>query len=173
MPEDRHIPKLHRLQMMLGQYPILGDVMRERMREEMYRRGVLNKQHFENEVREKARQSQRREGITNPYIEESSEVWERRLSKIRDSLTEFYWAYNLSPQLFEELAHEVLHERPTAEQVLSFNPEMASMEILFQQMEGFAALPPEELAQVPGMEPWRLGEYGVAILEALDPDGVV
>ncbi len=28
MPEDRHIPKLHRLQMMLGQYPILGDVMR-------------------------------------------------------------------------------------------------------------------------------------------------
>ncbi len=58
---------------------------------------------------------------------------------MRDSLTEFYWAYNLSPQLFEELAHGVLHERPTAEQVLSFNPEMASMEVLFQQMEGFAA----------------------------------
>jgi len=166
MPDDRHIPKLHRLQMMLGQYPILGDVMRERMREEMCRRGVLNKQHFEDEVREKARQSQRREGITNPYIEESSEVWERRLSKIRDSLTEFYWAYNLSPQLFEELAHEVLHERPTAEQVLSFNPEMASMEILFQQMEGFAALPPEELAQVHH----HMQETKVVLIKALISD---
>ena len=145
MPEEsRYIPKLQRIQMMLGQYPILGDVMRERMRQELFRRGIITKERFEEEVRERAVQSQRREGILNPYQEEPAEVWERRLAKVRDALTEFYWAYNLNPDAFEEIARAVLNQRPTAEQVLSLNPEMASMEILFQQMEGFARLSPEE-----------------------------
>lgn len=145
MPEEsRYIPKLQRIQMMLGQYPILGDVMRERMRQELYRRGIITKERFEEEVRERAVQSQRREGILNPYQEEPAAVWERRLAKVRDALTEFYWAYNVNPDAFEEIARAVLNQRPTAEQVLSLNPEMASMEILFQQMEGFARLSPEE-----------------------------
>ena len=142
--ESRHIPKLQRLQMMLGQYPILGDVMRERMRQEMYRRGIINKDRFEEEVREKAVQSQRREGILNPYQAATADVWERRLAKVRDNLTEFYWAYNVNPDAFEEIARAVLNQRPKAEQVVSLNPEMASMEILFQQMEGFASLSPED-----------------------------
>lgn len=164
--EPRHIPKLHRLQMMLGQFPILGDVMRERMREELFRRGIITKRRFEEEVLERAEQSQRREGITNPYKEEPSDVWERRLAIVRDNLTEFYWAYNLSPQLFEQIAHEVLNERPTAEQVLSLNPEMASMEILFQQMDSFAALPPEELARVHH----HMQETKVVLIKALISD---
>jgi len=142
--EPSYIAKVHRIHMMLGAYPILGDVMRERMRQELFRRGVITRKRFEEEVRERAVASQRREGVVNPYQEEPTDVWERRLAKIRDSLTEFYWAYNLSPQLFEELARDVLNERPTAEQVLTLNPEMASMEILFQQLENFAKLPPDE-----------------------------
>ena len=114
------------------------------MREELFRRGVITKERFETEVREKAVQSQLREGIVNPYREESAGAWERRLAIIRDQLTEFYFAYNLSPQLFEEIAREVLQRRPTAEQVLSLNPEMASLEILFKQLEGYYTLPPEE-----------------------------
>ena len=105
MPEDpNHIPKLSRIHLQLGQYPVLGDAMRERMREELFRRGVITRERFETEVREKAVQSQLREGIVNPYREESAGAWERRLAIIRDQLTEFYFAYNLSPQLFEEIA---------------------------------------------------------------------
>jgi hypothetical protein len=145
MPEDpNHIPKLSRIHLQLGQYPVLGDAMRDRMREELFRRGVITRERFETEVREKAVQSQLREGIVNPYREESAGAWERRLAIIRDQLTEFYFAYNLSPQLFEEIAREVLQRRPTAEQVLSLNPEMASLEILFKQLEGYYTLPPEE-----------------------------
>jgi len=149
MPEDpNHIPKLSRIHLQLGQYPVLGDAMRERMRDELFRRGVISRERFESEVREKAVQSQLREGIVNPYREESAGAWERRLTIIRDQLTEFYFAYNLSPQLFEEIAREVLQRRPTAEQVLSLNPEMASLEILFKQLEGYYTLPPEEQARL-------------------------
>jgi hypothetical protein len=149
MPEDpNHIPKLSRIHLQLGQYPVLGDAMRERMRVEIFRRGVITKERFEAEVREKAVQSQLREGIVNPYREESAGAWERRLAIIRDQLTEFYFAYNLSQQLFEEIAREVLQRRPTAEQVLSLNPEMASLEILFKQLEGYYTLPPEEQARL-------------------------
>ena len=149
MPEDpNHIPKLSRIHLQLGQYPVLGDAMRDRMREELFRRGVITRERFEAEVREKAVQSQLREGIVNPYREESAGAWERRLAIIRDQLTEFYFAYNLSPQLFEEIAREVLQRRPTAEQVLSLNPEMASLEILFKQLEGYYTLPPEDQARL-------------------------
>jgi hypothetical protein len=149
MPDDpNHIPKLSRIHLQLGQYPVLGDAMRERMREELFRRGVISRERFESEVREKAVQSQLREGIVNPYREESAGAWERRLTIIRDQLTEFYFAYNLSPQLFEEIAREVLQRRPTAEQVLSLNPEMASLEILFKQLEGYYTLPPEAQARL-------------------------
>ena len=145
MPDDgSYIPKVHRIHMMLGAYPILGDVMRERMRQELFRRGIISQERFEVEVRDRAEASQRREGVLNPYQDEPVDVWERRLSMIRDNLTEFYWAYNLSPQLFEEIAREVLAGRPTAEKALTLNPEMASMEILFQQMENYTKLPPAE-----------------------------
>ncbi len=167
MPDDTtYIPKVHRIHMLLGAFPILGDVMRERMRQELIRRGVITKERFEEEVRERALASQRREGVVNPYQDESADVWERRLAKVRDSLTEFYWAYNLSPQLFEELARQVLNQRPTVEQVLALNPEMASMEILFQQLESFSRLPPEE--QVRSRH--HMQETKVVLIKALISD---
>ena len=64
--EGSYIPKVNRIQMMLGAYPILGDVMRERMREELFRRGIITRQRFEEEVRERAVASQRREGVRQP-----------------------------------------------------------------------------------------------------------
>jgi hypothetical protein len=51
--ESSYIPKVHRIHMLLGAYPILGDVMRERMRQELFRRGVITKERFEEEVRER------------------------------------------------------------------------------------------------------------------------
>ncbi len=167
MPDDgSYIPKVHRIHMMLGAYPILGDVMRERMREELFRRGIISKERFEIEVHERAQASQRREGVLNPYQDEPVDVWERRLRMIRDNLTEFYWAYNLSPQLFEELAREVLAQRPTAEKALAFNPEMASMEILFQQMENYTKLPPAEQARARH----HMQETKVVLIKALISD---
>ncbi|MGQ9838970.1 MAG: hypothetical protein ACUVR4_00255, partial [Anaerolineae bacterium] len=164
--ESLYIPKMHRIHMILGQYPILGDAIREQMRQELFRRGVITKERFEAEAREKAIQSQQREGITNPYQEESAETWERRLAKVRDNLTEFYWAYNLNMQLFEEIVRRVLNQRPTAEQVLSLNPEMASMEILFQQLERFARLPAEEQAKARH----HIQETKVVLIKALISD---
>ena len=76
--EGSYIPKVNRIQMMLGAYPILGDVMRERMRQELFRRGIITRQRFEEEVRERAVASQKREGVVNPYQDEPAEVWERR-----------------------------------------------------------------------------------------------
>lgn len=167
MPDDsNYIPKVHRIHMMLGAYPILGEVMRERMREELFRRGIISKARFEEEVRERAVASQRREGVLNPYQDEASDVWERRLAKIRDNLTEFYWAYNLSPQLFEEIAREALSQRPTAEKALTLNPEMASMEILFQQMENYTKLPPDEQAR----SRHNMQETKVVLIKALISD---
>lgn len=52
-------------------------------------------------------------------------------------------------------------------------PDRVAPNRLLRQVALAAPTTPDELAQVPGMEPWRLGEYGVAILEALDPDGAV
>lgn len=164
--ETTYIPKVHRIHMLLGAYPILGDVMRERMRQELFRRGVITRERFEEEVRERALASQRREGVVNPYQDEPVDVWERRLAKVRDNLTEFYWAYNLSPALFEELARQVLNQRPTAEQVLALNPEMASMEILFQQLESFTRLSPEE--QVRSRH--HMQETKVVLIKALISD---
>ena len=167
MPDETdYIPKVHRIHMMLGQYPILGDVMRERMRQEMFRRGIITRARFEDEVRERAVASQRREGVLNPYEDEAADVWERRLARIREYLTEFHWAYNMDPQLFEGIALQVLNERPTAEQMLTFNPEMASMEILFQQLSSYAKLPPEDQA----LAKHHMQETKVVVIRALISD---
>ena len=54
----------------LAQYPILCDRIRLRMREELFRRGIISKTDFEQEVRELAIESQRREGLNNPTVQE-------------------------------------------------------------------------------------------------------
>jgi len=87
-------PCAHRL-LELTRYPILADRIRERMRHELFQRGVIARDTFENEVQEKARESQLREGLTDPLTQESPDLWQQRVWITRQQLTDFYFAYNL------------------------------------------------------------------------------
>src|SRR5512139_496524 len=95
----------------LAQYPILSTKIRARMRRDLFERGVISPSNFEAEVREKAVRSQALEGLHNPFSEEAPDVWELRLLRVRDTLTDFYFAYNLPYELFENIVREVLSER--------------------------------------------------------------
>jgi len=164
--EAAYIPKVMRIHLQLSQYPVLGDVIRERMRDEIFRHGIVTREQFATEAREKAIDSQRREGITRPYEEEPSDVWERRLAHFRESLTDFYFAYNVPYARFEEIVQEVLQQRAEAEKFLAYNPELASWSMLFQQGEQYEALPPEERARV-----WHhLQETKVVLIKAMISD---
>jgi hypothetical protein len=134
----------------LAQYPILSDRIRERMREELYRRGVISEAAFEAEVRERAIESQRREGIHNPFGSEPAPVWQQRKERIRDYHTDFYFGYNLPSKLLEELIQEVLAQqpRPMLGRNLAFNPEIAPWSLLFEQGELYERLPPAEQEHV-------------------------
>lgn len=130
----------------LAQYPILSDRIRERMREELFRRGVIGKAAFEAEVRERAIESQRREGIHDPFSSEPTPVWQRRKELIRDYHTDFYFAYNLPYKLLEEIIEEVLEQqpRPMLGRNLAFNPEVAPWTLLFEQGELYERLPSDD-----------------------------
>ncbi|GAB4480085.1 MAG: hypothetical protein Kow00124_26440 [Anaerolineae bacterium] len=144
------IPKVLQLYLELSQYPILAGPIRQRMREELFSRGIISQKVFEAEVREKAIQSQRREGIINPMQEEPLDIWETRLSLIRDHLTDFYFAYNLPHDLFKQIVEDVLTERNPGQQemILAFNPELAPWDILFKQGEAYESYPAEQRAAV-------------------------
>jgi hypothetical protein len=164
--EWNYVPKVLRIYLQLSQYPILSDKIRERMRQEIFKRGVISREAFEAETREKAILSQRREGIVDPLHEEPVDVWERRVVKMRDELTDFYFAYNLTHQRFQEIVREVLQQHPSAEDVMSYNPELAPLEILFQQAEAYDALPPDQLKTVRH----HLQETKVVLIKAMLSD---
>ncbi len=164
--ESTYIPKVTRIYLQLSRYPILADTIRERMRHELFLRGVVTRENFETEAREKAVQSQQREGMSNPEAQESAEIWERRLARVRDDLTDFYFAYNLTHQRFEDIVHEVLKQRSASETSLAYNPELASMEVLFHQAETLYALPPDQREAVKH----NLQETKVVLIKALISD---
>ncbi len=129
----------------LNQYPILSSRIRSWMRRELFERGIISQDDFEAETRRKAIESQAREGLHNPMIEESMDVWELRLARIRDALTDFYFAYNLPYSDFERIVRQILTERGSAESdFVWFNPELAPQDMLFEQAELIASMPPEE-----------------------------
>ncbi|GAB4504209.1 MAG: hypothetical protein Fur0043_12020 [Anaerolineales bacterium] len=129
----------------LNQYPILSSRIRSHMRHELFTRGIISQDDFETEIRRKAIESQTREGVHNPLVEESMDVWEKRLARIRDSLTDFYFAYNLPYSDFERIVRQILTERGSAESdFVWFNPELAPQDMLFEQAELIASMPPEE-----------------------------
>jgi len=151
----------------LSQYPILGHRIRSRMRKELFKRGIISQEDFEAEARQKAIESQVREGLQNPFGEESSEVWEKRLSRIRNSLTDFYFAYNLPYTDFERLIREILTERGRVESdFVWFNPELAPQAMLFEQAEMIAHMPEEERAKY---RP-RLQEIKVVLIRTMVSD---
>jgi len=131
----------------LAQFPILADRVRERMRQELYRRGIADPDTFEREVRDQALASQRREGLGDPYYEEDSSAWNLRLERLRDYHTDAIFANHLGMSRLDQLVEEVLSSRPAADDAMpiSFNPEIAPWDMLFRQGEIYERMLPEEL----------------------------
>lgn len=152
MPElPADAPPILEVYLQLSQYPILAQQIRRRMREEIYRRGIITPEKFENEARDKAIKSQRREGLMNPLIEEDAEQWEQRLQQIRNYLTDFYFAYNLPLDLLTRLLDEAIAQRqPEGGSVarLTFNPELAPLDFLLRKAQQYEEMPPEQQEQV-------------------------
>jgi hypothetical protein len=145
----RRLPEIYEMYLELAQYPILADQIRARMRQELLARGIVDCEAFEREVEEKAIQSQQREGLTDPFAQEPGEIWQTRLRRVRDNLTDFYFANNLPHDLFEEIVQAVVKEgAPHQKVLLTFNPELAPQDVLFTQAEQYELLPEESRAQV-------------------------
>lgn len=134
----------------LAQYPILAEQIRNRMREEIFRRGIIDREEFEEQVKEKAIESQRREGVYDPFTQEPAAIWQERKARVRDYQTDFYFGFNLPTALFEQIVQEVLREQPTpaSGEELSFNPELAPWELLFRQGAAYEELPPQEQEKI-------------------------
>jgi hypothetical protein len=166
---EQFMPKVLQLYLEISQYPILSRQIRERMREEIFARGIIATDDFEKEVYQKAIQSQKREGLSNPFVEESPREWNARVSTIREHLTDFYFAYNLPHPLFEQIVQEIINVRaPDREVRLSFNPEIAPWDVLFSEGERYERLPPDELAQVKH----HLREIKVVLIKAMISDHI-
>lgn len=129
----------------LNQYPVLSSRIRARMRRELFERGIISRENFNTEAREKAVLSQKREGLRDPFSEETSEIWELRLARIRDSLTDFYFAYNFPYDHLEEIIVKILAERGSlTPDLVTFNPELAPQDMIFDQAIAIESLPPEQ-----------------------------
>jgi len=130
----------------IGQYPILSYRIRDRMRDELFRRNIITEQDFEAEVREKALQSQKREGVVNPVGEESTYIWEQRVTRVRDQITDLLFSQHFSFDIFQEIINQVLtdHGVHTGGQTLTFNPELAPLELVFEHAWSIIRLPPAE-----------------------------
>ena len=161
------LPAVLQLYLEITQYPILAARIRRKMRQELFARGVIQHDVFESEVREKAIQSQRREGLIDPYGQETEEIWQQRLTQIRDNLTDFYFAYNLPHLIFDDILGEMLAERgPAPEVELPFNPELAPLDVLFERGAAYEAYPPERLSLVRH----HLEEIRVVLVKAMISD---
>ena len=161
------IPKVLQLYLEISQYPILARRIRERMRQEIFARGVVSPQVFDQEVRDKAIHSQEREGLLNPLEQEPAEVWQTRTDQIRDHLTDFYFAYNLPHDLFRDIVQDIISQRaPAQEVILSFNPELAPWDLLFAQGEAYENYPPDKRAHIEH----HLREISVVLIKAMISD---
>jgi hypothetical protein len=162
------VEKTLRIYLALAQYPILRMQIRARMRRVIFDRGVITQQDFEVEVRQQAIQSQKREALQDPFVEEPADVWELRLARLRDHLTDFYFAYNLPYELFEQIIRDTLAERgaPVHDMQVSFNPELAPQYMLFEQAAAIEKLPEKERAIA---EP-HLREIKVVLIRTLISD---
>jgi hypothetical protein len=165
--EPDQFPRVLRLYLELTRYPILASHIRERMRQELFARGVIAREAFEAEVHQKAVESQQREGLDDPLTQEPPDQWNARLDITREHLTDFYFAYNLPHDLLENLVRQVLADRiPAQDVVLTFHPELAPWDMLFAQGEAYEALPPGERPRVAH----HLQEIKVVLIKAMISD---
>jgi len=165
--DPRQYPRALMLYLELQRYPILAARIRERMRQELFRRHILAPEALEAEVLEKAVESQQREGLTDPLTQEPPDVWAHRQADIRDHLTDFYFAYNLPHEDFEALVRQTLSERlPAEDVVLTFHPELAPWDMLFAQGEAYEALAPSARQRIEH----HLKEIKVVLTKAMISD---
>jgi len=152
----------------LGQYPILAPKIRLRMREEFFRRGIIDKITLEAQIRDEAIQTQRVEGVENPYEKEDKIVWETRLAAVRDQLTDLLFSRHLPYELLERLISEVMEERgmPAVDLHLAINPELAPLDLVFEQALTIENMPVEEQAAYGA----RLEESKVVLIRSMISD---
>ncbi len=150
MTFDIHnMPKVLEVYLKLSEYPILAREIRERMRQEMFARGTITQELFDQEVENKAVRTQQHEGLSDPFAQESAAAWSERIQIVRDHLTDFYFALNHPQERFEEIVRSVISPRqPEQEVILTFNPELAPWDLLFAQAEEYEKLPPEKKQRV-------------------------
>ncbi len=152
----------------LNQYPTLSARMRVRMRNEMFRQGIIAPHAFEKEVREQAVLSQEREGLINPFAEEPPDIWDARLNMVRDQLTDLHFSQRCSYETLQEIVNAVLGERgvSTNDQILSINPELAPQDLLFEQAMIIEKMPPQERTRLEA----RLSESKVVLIRSMISD---
>lgn len=132
----------------LAQYPIKADEIRQKMREMLFERGFVTLDTFEAQVKENAIMSQKREGVHNPFSPEPLTIWQKRIERVRAFQTDYHFSINLPPEEFDTLVEKVVRGQSDQNQLpldLTFNPELAPWEMLFEQGERYEALPPPEL----------------------------
>ncbi len=161
-PSDRTL----QIYLSLAQYPILSSQIRARMRRELFNRGIITPNAFEAEAREKAIRSQALEGLHDPFAEEPTDVWETRLMRVRDHVTDFYFAYNLPFSIFEQIVRETLAERGAVSEEVSFNPELAPQSMLFEHAIAIEKMPQDQREQYEA----RLQEIKVVLIRTLISD---
>ena len=127
--------------MTLTEYPILSARIRHIMRKQLFARGIITREAFDAEARQKSIHSQLREGLRDPYSEEAADTWEERLRNVRDHLTDFYFAYNLPYEDFEEIVRQAIKVHGDTPDLITFNPELAPQDMLFQQAEDIERMP--------------------------------
>jgi hypothetical protein len=137
--------KILNLYLLIAQYPMLAPRIRAQMRQELFHRGIITEERFEQEVKEHALESQEREGLTDPLWEESAGEWETRMGLERDHLTDFYFAYNLPRELLVRIIEDLVANQakpntPHPLVSLMFNPELAPLELVLRQAENYEAL---------------------------------
>ena len=165
-PESSNILEIY---LLIAQYPMLASRIRRQMRQELFRRGIITPERFEQEVREKCVLSQQREGLANLQEKEGAEQWNLRYHRVRRTLTDFYFAYNLPIDLLNKVIDNLLSQRHnggTAELRLGFNPELAPLEMVLRQAEKYEALPPEQRTSVDH----QLQELRVVLLKSMISD---
>ena len=152
----------------LGQYPILAPRIRTRMREELFRRGITDSQTLESQVRDEAIQTQRVEGVENPLAQEPKDIWEARLVAVRNQLTDLLFSRHLSFELLEGLIGEVMEERgmPAMDLHLAINPELAPLDLVFEQALTIEQMPEEERSNYEA----RLEESRVVLIRTMISD---
>jgi hypothetical protein len=165
-PESSKISDIY---LLVAQYPMLASRIRRQMRQELFRRGIITPERFEQEVREKAVLSQQREGLVAPLQSEDASQWDLRFHRVQRTLTDFYFAYNLPLEILHNIIDELLAERHNGdapELRLRFNPELAPLEMVLKQAEKYEALPNDQRLTVDH----QLQELRVVLLKSTISD---